>query len=46
MSYNRSHLHGKKESKKQASETFMKLEKKNADAKLKNIPANFNNQLI
>ena len=28
MSYNRSHLHGKKESKKQASESFMKLEKK------------------
>ena len=28
MSYNRSHLHGRKESKKQASESFVKLEKK------------------
>ena len=46
MSYNRNHLHGRKESKKQASESFMKLEKKKADTKLKNIPAKFNNQLI
>ena len=46
MSYNRSHLHGKKESKKQASESFYEIRKKKADTKLKNIPANFNNQLI